>query len=92
MTEVQYEYHYRSQDFKSHRVRMSNYSSGRRREAEAISRRYPVGGSLTVLVDPRRPNSAVLEYGPTLLSSLCIGLGVLLGVFALLPFVLRWHA
>ncbi len=89
VAEVEYEYRHKDRIFKSTRIRMSHYSSGRKREADTLCSRYPAGGSVTVLVDPEEPESAVLEYGPTLLSSVCIGLGLSLGALALLPVVLR---
>ena len=89
VTGVEYEYSCTGHSFKSRRIRMSNYSLGTRRAAELVSTRYPVGASVIVLVDPDKPGSAVLEYGATLLSSVCIGLGLLLGAVALLPFLLE---
>jgi hypothetical protein len=83
VAEVEYEYRHNGQTFRSRRIRMNNYSSGRKREAEMISSRYPVGGNVTVFVDPRKTDSAVLEYGATLLSSICIGLGLSLAALAL---------
>jgi hypothetical protein len=89
VTGVEYEYSCGGQSFKSRRIRMSNYSLGTKRTAEMVSTRYPVGASVTVLIDPDNPGSAVLEYGATLLSSVCICLGLLLGVVALLPLLLK---
>jgi hypothetical protein len=89
LTEVEYEYSCNGQSFKSRRIRMSNYSLGTKQAAEAVSARYPVGANVIVLVDPEKPGSAVLEYGATLLSSVCIGLGLLLGAVALLPLLLK---
>ena len=89
VTGVEYEYSCGGQSFKSRRIRMGNYSLGTKRTAEAVSALYPVGASVTVLVDPDKPGSAVLECGATLLSSVCIGLGLLLGAVALLPLLLK---
>lgn len=76
VTKVEYEYSYNDQTFRSSRRRASNYAFGWKTEAEAISLRYPLGGALTVLVDPGKPTRAALEYGVTPLSAICIVLGV----------------
>jgi hypothetical protein len=84
--EVQYEYYCDDHVLRSSRRRFGNYVSGRKDSAEAICSRYPAGGNVTVLIDPKHHERAVLEYGPTPLSWISIAFGILfsaLGFFAL---------
>lgn len=79
---VEYEYSYRGKAYSSSKRRAGNYASGASEEAEAILSRYPVGGRVTVFVDPEDPDNSVLEFGATPLSWICIILGVLVGAGA----------
>jgi len=74
---VEYEYSYGGKAYSSSKRRAGNYASGASEEAEAILSRYPVGGRVTVFVDPEDPDNSVLEFGATPLSWICIILGVL---------------
>jgi len=83
---VEYEYQYNDIAYRSKQRRNCNYISGGKESAEAIRSKYPVGGGITVLVNPLKPEDAVLEYGVTPLSLICIGLGL---VFITLSFFAR---
>jgi|SRR6185437_11742435 len=74
---IEYEYQYDGRSFRSSMRRPSNYSVGQIPEAEAIVARYPVGSGVCVFVNSKRPDVAVLEYGTTPLSWICIIVGLI---------------
>jgi hypothetical protein len=87
--EIRYEYRCDDRLFRSSQRRPGNYTSGRKRAAESICSRYPAGGAVTVLIDPKHRDRAVLEYGSTPLSWILIALGALFSTFSLLTLVMN---
>lgn len=81
--EIEYEYLYDDKAFRSSQRRPGNYTSGQLVTGDAICNRYPVGGKITVFVNPKNPARAFLEYGVTPLGWILIFFGVL---FTLLGF------
>jgi hypothetical protein len=82
---IEYEFCYDEQTFKSSRRRASNYASGQSVDAKDIAAHYPVGGSVRVFVNPRKPTESVLEHGTTPLSWIPFVIGLLwlaLSIFA----------
>jgi hypothetical protein len=86
---VEYEYRFNGQSFKSSRRRLRHYASGQSADAEAIHFRYPAGSSVTVFVNPRKPEKSVLEYGVTPLSWIPLALGLVFISLALLPLLVK---
>jgi hypothetical protein len=86
---IEYEYQYNGRSFNSSRRRMGNYTSGGDSAAQAICARYPVCGSVTVLVHPKRPAQSVLEFGSTPLSWVFIVLGLFIEASCLLPLLAK---
>jgi len=86
---IVYEFRYNGQSFKSSQRRLRNYASGQRADAEAISSHYPAGSSVTVFVNPRKPEQSVLEYGVTPLSWIPLAVGLVFISLALLPLLAR---
>jgi len=84
---IEYEYRCNDRVLRSCQRRPGNYISGRQQAAENIFSRYPVGASVTVLMNPRQPEHAVLEYGATPVSWIFILVGSIFsgfGLFALM--------
>lgn len=75
---VEYEYQYNNKTYRSSQRRIANYISGGKESAESVRSKYPIGSGTTVFVNPRKPDDAVLEYGMTPLSLICIGIGLVL--------------
>lgn len=73
---IEYEYCYKDKTYSSSQRRAGNYISGSREEAEVIGSRYSIGSSVKVFVNPSNPDNAVLEFGTTPLSWICIILGL----------------
>ena len=82
---VAYQYSCDGRTFETDRRRVSNFSTGLPDYAEKICARYRAGSSVTVLVNPRKPELAVLEYGSSPLSWVPICVGIL--VLCLMVFV-----
>ena len=86
---IVYEYRFNEQSFKSSRRRLRNYVSGQSADAEAVHSRYPAGSSVTVFVNPGKPEKSVLEYGVTPLSWIPIALGLVFISLVLLPLLVK---
>jgi hypothetical protein len=86
---VEYEYRFNEQAFKSSRRRLRHFSSGQSVDAEAICARYPAGSSVTVFVNPSRPEKSVLEYGISPLSWIPLALGLVFILMSLLPLFVK---
>ncbi|MGP8202239.1 MAG: DUF3592 domain-containing protein [Limisphaerales bacterium] len=86
---IVYEYRFNGQSFKSSQRRLRNYVSGQSADAEAISSRYPAGSSVTVFVNPGKPEQSVLEYGVTPLSWIPLAVGLVFILLAFLPLLAK---
>ena len=86
---IEYEYQWNDGEFRSSRRRASNYISGQRTDAEAVTSRYLVGNSVRVFVSPTDPVKSVLEFGTTPLSWIPLVLGLIFTTVALLPTILK---
>lgn len=60
---IEYEYHYNGKAFRSTRWSFGNFCSGGQSHAELITARYHAGSTVNVMVNPKDPAQAVLEYG-----------------------------
>jgi hypothetical protein len=87
--QIEYEYSFNGQTFKSSLIRAGSYISGTRNYAEAAKARYPIGCNVKVFVSRRNPEKACLEYGITPMSLIFIAVGLVLIMTSLLPLVVK---
>lgn len=73
---IEYEFDYQGRSFRSSHWRLGNYSFGNSASADAVISRYPVGSSVTVFVNPRKPMKSVLESSVSSLCWLPFGAGI----------------
>lgn len=89
---IEYEFTHEGRSFRSSHWRLLNFSVGNSISAQAVTSMYPVGQSVTVLVNPRNPMRSVLECQPSWLCWVPFGFGisfVALSLLALVIFVTR---
>jgi Protein of unknown function (DUF3592) len=84
MPAIEYEYSHDQKSFKSSHWRIFNYSGGTTWHANQVISRFPPGKEVPVLIDPKRPERSVLEYGMTPMSWIPIGMGFVLVLTACL--------
>jgi hypothetical protein len=73
--QVEYSYLVNDVEYRDDTIKFGENSYGRRRTAEEIANRYPVGQSVSVYYNPAEPDEAVLEPGVTAGSYLVLGMG-----------------
>ena len=74
---IEYEFTHEGRSFRSSHWRKFNFSVGNSISAQAVTARYPVGSSVSVLVNPRNPMRSVLECEPSWLCWVPFGFGII---------------
>ncbi len=82
--EIQYTYEFEGRKFFGERISVIGTSAQHRGHAREVLARYPVGASVDVYVDPRKPSRAVLEPGVSWGSLLATVMGLAFATFAVL--------
>lgn len=88
---IEYEFDYQGQRLKSAHWRFGNYSTGNQDSAQEVISRYPIGATVTVFVNPRRPAKSVLETHTSAMSLVPFILGSFLLVMGLLALASILH-
>lgn len=74
---VTYTYSVSGREFTSDRIGVVTTSYGSRSKADAISSRYPKGGTIQVHHDPKDPSSAYLETGFNVTGGVIFAIGLI---------------
>lgn len=85
--EVAYEYEINGERYVSNKIELLDISTNNRGRAESIQRRYTVGDTVRVHVDPNNPERAVLQPGGKSGSCLLIVVG---SGFVIIAFIMMW--
>ena len=86
---VEFEYSYGGQTLRSTRWRAGNFVNGQQLKALSVIRRYPVGATVNVFVNPNNPEKAFLEYGISPASWVFLLVGLIFSAITLASII--WH-
>jgi len=74
---IEYEFDYQGRSVRTSHWRFGNFSVGNNISSGAVISRYPIGSSVTVFVNQRRPEKSVLESSISALCWVPFGFGLI---------------